>query len=54
MDISVEIKLRVTATLVTDHPHHGGPMILIEHIALINKGEPPLLLLQVLIPEHLN
>ena len=50
--ISVKSKLYSTGPLITEFPHRGCTVILIEFIECINEEEPPVLLLGILFLQH--
>ena len=41
-------------TVIPDPPQHGGPIILMERVSHINEEKPPVLILQVLLPQQLH
>ena len=54
MVVTFENKLCATGILVMELTQHRGPVLLIEYIVYVNEEEPPILLLQVMLPKHLH
>ena len=52
--VTVEGKLCTTGPLMTDFPHHGGPVLLIECVSCVNDKKLQVLLLWMMFPEQLH